>query len=136
MLLTVTDARPTGAGDERFAGDDGAYFRWHAATWTHLAEEYSATADHLETTFGAHGDASRALEAMGVPAPTGLLRDLRAVAVRARLTAQLNATMALAYDDMVAAGGPDNPEALAHYRVAAEWCASLQPRGPLTDPDC
>ncbi|GAB3553280.1 hypothetical protein J2S53_001536 [Actinopolyspora lacussalsi] len=116
------DITPSGtdAGEERDAGnsDYGAMLRSHSAGWRLLAErmhpEQQPELDRLDEI------------GMG----STLLRDLldgfrqQALLLHSTISAQ-----ARAYEEMIEAGGPEDPEAYENYRRTTEFLNELLPGG-------
>ncbi|HEX3783686.1 MAG TPA: hypothetical protein VHX38_28820 [Pseudonocardiaceae bacterium] len=54
-----------------------------------------------------------------------MLRQTKTLADQLRLAGQVHAAMSFAYEELMASGGPDNPEALVRYQEANRWYREL-----------
>jgi hypothetical protein len=76
--------------------------------------------------------AQRAHDAMAVSMP----QHAKTLADQLRLAGQAHAAMSFAYQELVASGGPDNPEALTRYQEADRWYRELltaePPKGDIS----
>lgn len=116
------------------AADWGDLLRERAAITSQLADNLdeitaSWSAVHKQ---GMAFMAARGIEPPGVPMP-----NFTAPAQHCRLLSQVTAAQALAYDELMAAGGPDNPEARSDYEQASAFhtalLASEAPPEPLIE---
>ncbi len=134
MLGAVTEAQPEPAEPPVPGADDAEHkpniHQVQAATFADLADDFATmSADLTQTLSGVKPvftgpgaeQAQRALEGLMSAMP----RETQAMADRLRLTGQANAAMSFAYEDLMASGGPDNPEALARYQEADQWYGEL-----------
>jgi hypothetical protein len=102
----------------------------HAAVFAGLAEGFADMAADVTRTFDqakpvftgpAAEQAQRAHDAMAVSMPG----HTKTLADQLRLAGQAHAAMSFAYEELMASGGPDNPEALARYQEADRWYREL-----------
>jgi hypothetical protein len=116
-----------GAGPGAEAADFGDYCRSQAVAFARLADGFEAHARQL-TALAADPVLCQVIGELcevDLAPPPELLDGIRAGAVRARLASAVNAAQALAWDAMVAAGGPSDPDAYSDYRAASEFHAAL-----------
>ncbi|HWE89695.1 MAG TPA: hypothetical protein VG317_09575 [Pseudonocardiaceae bacterium] len=101
----------------------GEHYRRQAAMVAGIVQTYGDTQRALREIAAAH---ESLIETLGMRDETAeLLTNMAASEQRIRLIGQVNAAQALAYDALMSAGGPDDPEALAAYREATSWHNSL-----------
>lgn len=110
-----------GNEDERFV----EALRQRAAAWQAMADHLSAAARNEpppETL------TDPLLRQLGFPELAAtLMQRMEAIAQRARLSGDVEAAHAIACQEMLEAGGPDNPEAYRKYQEATELHIALLP---------
>ncbi|MGH3494179.1 MAG: hypothetical protein ACRDQ1_13255 [Sciscionella sp.] len=107
--------------------DFATVMRRSSAACAHLASRSVQQAEDLDRLAV---NAGPMLAALGLEPPTVLARESRALAEQLRLVGQINAAQAIAYEDMMAAGGPDDPQAYAAYQRTCERHSDLMPNEP------
>jgi hypothetical protein len=117
-----------GAADEVAEGPN--IHQTHAALYAGFADGLADLAEHLAQTFetvkpeftGPDAERTRHLHDSLTLSVTA---EMVALANRSRLTAQANAAMSFAHQELMASGGTVNLEALARYQEAARWYQDL-----------
>ncbi|MGH3436191.1 MAG: hypothetical protein ACRDRN_06950 [Sciscionella sp.] len=106
--------------------DFAEYLRGQAAGFAHLSAHCAEHADRVSALTEQHREILDALDVHPVPE---LIRSFRRMAERTRLLSQIEAAQALAYDQMMAAGGPDDADAYADYAASTQRHIALLPDG-------
>ncbi len=98
-----------------------------AAAFIKIADGYGRMAETLARAFGEARPvfAEPATEEVYDAVVSSVPRQAKAIAERMRLTGQAAAAMSFAHEELMASGGPGNPEALARYQEASEWYGDL-----------
>jgi len=109
---------PDSAGDKTF----GDVLREQSALIAELADRY---AGYRRSWSQVVEQGTAIMAAAGIEPPPGPALHLESTEQQARLLSQAAAALALAHDDMIANGGPDDPDAYARYVVAGELYRAL-----------
>ncbi|RZS32693.1 hypothetical protein EV193_11176 [Herbihabitans rhizosphaerae] len=117
--------------------DVGDWHRVHAAAYADLGDSFEKFAAAMAKARELLAEPESVVVADGVdpadvPDIDGMTRwieqDAARMAYRLRTTQRIAAEQARAYDDMTAAGGPDNADALEQFKRTSERNAALLPR--------
>ncbi len=133
--VTETPSEPVGPPEpaEQGADDAGQKPNIHqvqAAAFADLADDFATmSADLAQTLSGVKPvftgpgaeQAQRAVEELMSAMP----RETQTMADQLLLAGRAHAAMSFAYEELMASGGPDNPETLARYEEADRWYREL-----------
>ncbi|HWE89032.1 MAG TPA: hypothetical protein VG317_06160 [Pseudonocardiaceae bacterium] len=113
--------------------DFGEFARRYAAFWADIADTFADTQNLFKDMAEKNPGLIRFAELGQLT--NNIISTTAAGEQKMRLMGQISAGMSLAYDEMMAAGGPDNAEAYAQYTETSEWLAALVPRFDSDLPD-
>lgn len=121
------------SGDVERPKDFGEWARRNAALWASIAETYGSTSENLKKTVE---ELPGLIQFAGLEQDTAdLIGTFTAGRQKLLLMAQINGAIAIAYDEMMAAGGPDNADGYARYADTGHWLTSLMPDWDSDWPD-
>ncbi|HWE88757.1 MAG TPA: hypothetical protein VG317_04770 [Pseudonocardiaceae bacterium] len=121
------------SGEIKQPKDFGEWARQQAALWAKIADTYGSTSETVKKTVK---ELPGLIKFAGLEQDSAdLIRTFGGGEQKLLLMSQIYGAMAIAYDEMVAAGGPDNAEDYAKYKETGEWLSSLMPTWDSDLPD-
>lgn len=119
---------PDGSPGPEQPEDFGDALRQQAARFAHAADSHERLSKSIENLH-------ESMRQAGWPQNFGWMKDHSdAAAYRLQTMQRLTAEQAMAYDEMIAAGGPDNEEAYSDYAASSEFRKALLPTD-FSNPD-